>query len=118
MRRLLILFIIIAVLGLSIIATYDNYVYRNNQNKVDIRGKVINSTVYGNIAIISVENEKTKQKATVMVDQSTSIVQVYRNYATDTSQINVGDEVEITFKGRVSFDSPVNASAKVVRIFE
>lgn len=122
MRRIIIVVIILIVLVLSAIAVYDNFVDVSKNFRIDIRGTITNVTLFGDTASIlvegQIENDTYYDKASVRIDQNTLITKLSLNRSISVSEINVGDKVEVTFKGPVAESYPVQASAELVHIIK
>lgn len=92
----------------------------NNQDKIDIRGKVTSMNIDGDNATILVEgkfeDDTNYDEAYVTVTKDTKVKKYDLDDSFNSSELELGFIVEVTFDGPVKETSPVQGTAKVLKI--
>ncbi|MBS5883957.1 MAG: DUF3221 domain-containing protein [Clostridium sp.] len=108
---ILLVFLICIILGSNLI--------KENNNKVDIRGLVVEKSQEDEIGYILVEvdiEENTGfDKASISINKKTKIINEKSNEKLKLSDIKVGDKVEVIISGPVRESYPVQVDAKIIR---
>ena len=112
-----ILLILVAILCFSIIGCTR---LDDKTNTIDIRGIVTQITIdneEGSILVEGkVEDDTRYDKANIHVTKDTIIQKDSLSKSFKLSDIQMGDKVEVVFKGPVAESYPVQASADIIRI--
>lgn len=107
---------------LIIVTPYQRYNFDNgNDDVIDVTGVVTNITERNDGIVMLVEDSDsigTYDKAYVTVTKETFIIKTLYSRTLEPNEINIGDKVEVKFKGPIAESYPVQAKAKWIWITE
>lgn len=113
MKKILVL---ISIMSLLTVGCSSN----NNNDKIDIRGKVTSINIDGDNATLLVEgkleDDTNYDEAYVNITKDTKVQKYDLDDSFDFSELELGFIVEVVFKDAIKETSPVQGTAKVLKI--
>lgn len=123
MKKPWIILIILAIVILSAIAVYRNFMHTPDEFRTDIRGTitniVVNNAEEGIIFVEGqIEYDTSYDRASIRINKDTTITKGNTNTKINITQLKIGDRVEVKFKGEVALSYPVQATSDYISVLE
>lgn len=113
MKKFLILIFLIPLISVGCTSN-------NTGEKIGIRGKITSMNIDGESATILIEGkleeDTTYNEAYVNINKDTKIKKYDMDESFNTSELGLGFVVEVIFDGEVQETSPVQGTAKILKI--